>query len=241
MRAYRSTRSRIARRGQRASSCWRAPRAGRCSPSPAPGRPCSSASSRSSPATTCSASKAVSVGYIITDHNGRMVDSKSADMRLLPTMTGVPSALQYTSGASLAPGEYTLKLAAVEGERVGTVEHTMHATLPESGGITLSELMVGGPLEVGQLLTPTIGYQITFGSVHGYVEAYGAKTDGVTMEYEIATGPDAPALFNADVPPHAVGDARVIFTRVMPTHALPPGKYILRAILSAGGKSIKTL
>jgi len=187
------------------------------------------------------ASKVVSVGYIITDHNGRMVDSKSADMRLLPTMTGVPSALQYTSGASLAPGEYTLKLAAVEGERVGTVEHTMHATLPESAGITLSELMVGGPLEVGQLLTPTIGYQITFGSVHGYVEAYGAKTDGVTMEYEIATGPDAPALFNADVPPHAVGDARVIFTRVMPTHALPPGKYILRAILSAGGKSIKTL
>src|SRR5207245_1639133 len=112
------------------------------------------------------ASKVVSVGYIITDRNGRMVDSKSADMRLLPTMTGVPSALQYTSGASLSPGEYPLKLA---------------------------------------------------------------------------TGPDAPALFNVDVPPHAVGDARVIFTRVMPTHALPPGKYILRAILSAGGKSIKTL
>ena len=27
----------------------------------------------------------------------------------------------------------------------------------------------------------------------------------------------------------------------MPTHALPPGKYILRAILSAEGKAIKTL
>src|SRR6185295_3718244 len=41
------------------------------------------------------ASKVVSVGYIISDGTGRIVDSKSADMRLLPVMSGVPSALQY--------------------------------------------------------------------------------------------------------------------------------------------------
>ena len=66
------------------------------------------------------ASKVVSVGYVITDRTGRVVDNKSADMRLLPVMNGVPSALQYTAGASLAPGDYTLKLAVAEGERVGT-------------------------------------------------------------------------------------------------------------------------
>jgi VWFA-related protein len=187
------------------------------------------------------ASKVVSVGYVITDRTGRMVDNKSVDMRLLPVMTGVPSALQYTAGASVAPGDYTLKLAVVEGERVGTVEHTIHAALPDANGITLSELMVGGPIDVGELLTPTIGYQVTFGTVHGYVEAYGPKTDGVTMEYEIATAPDAPALVNVDVAPHPVGDTRVIFTRVIPIHQVPPGKYVLRAILSAAGRSIKTL
>ncbi len=57
----------------------------------------------------------------------------------------------------------------------------------------------------------------------------------------MATDPDAPALLNVDVPPHRVSESRVIFTKVMPTHALPPGKYILRAILSAEGKGIKTL
>jgi tetratricopeptide (TPR) repeat protein len=61
------------------------------------------------------------------------------------------------------------------------------------------------------------------------------------MEYEIAVDPDAPALLNADVPPHPAGDARVIFTKVMPVRQLPPGKYVLRAILSEGGRSIKTL
>ena len=45
-----------------------------------------------------------------------------------------------------------------EGDRVGSVEHVVHAVLPPAAsGLTLSELMVGGPLEVGELLTPTIG------------------------------------------------------------------------------------
>ncbi len=104
-----------------------------------------------------------------------------------------------------------------------------------------SELMVGGPLEVGDLLSPTVGYQITFGTVHGYVEAYGPKAADMTMEYEVAAAPDAPALLNVDVPPHPVGDARVIFTRVVPVHALPPGRYLLRAILSSGGREVLTL
>jgi VWFA-related protein len=187
------------------------------------------------------ASKVVSVGYVITDQNGRLIDNKAADMRLLPVMSGVPSALQYTAGASLPAGDYTLKLAVVEGERVGTVEHTIHAALPSAGGVTLSELMVGGPIEVGELLTPTIGYQITFGTVHGYLEAYGANAESVTMEYEVAASTDAPALLNVDVSPRPAGENRLIFTKVMPTNALPPGKYVLRAILSADGKSIKTL
>ena len=61
------------------------------------------------------------------------------------------------------------------------------------------------------------------------------------MEYEIATAPDAPALLNVDVPVHPVPESRVIFSKVMPTHALPPGPYVLRAILSAEGASITTL
>ncbi len=191
--------------------------------------------------TDYAASKVVSVGYVITNEEGRVVDNKAADMRLLPVMTGVPSPLQFTAGASLPPGDYTLKLAVAEGDRVGSVEHLVHAVLPTAGGLTLSELMVGGPLEVGELLTPTIGYQINFGSVHGYVEAYGAKTEGLTMEFEIATEVEAPALLNVDVPMHPVSETRAIFSKVMPAHALPPGKYVLRAILSADGASIRTL
>src|SRR5439155_17892798 len=70
--------------------------------------------------------------------------------------------------------------------------------------------------------------------------AYGGNLGTLSMEYEIATDPAAPALLNVDVPPRPAGDTRVIFTRVMPIHQLPPGRYILRAILSAAGRSVAT-
>ncbi len=187
------------------------------------------------------ASKVASIGYVITDATGRTVENRGADMRLQPVMSGVPSALQYTTGASLPPGDYTLKLAAAEADRVGTVEHIIHATLPRAGTTTTSELMVGGPVEVGELLTPTIGYQVTFGTVHAYVEAYGSTSGSLTAEYEIATANDAPALLNIDVAPHVVSDTRTIFSKVIPIHQLPPARYIMRAILSSDGRAVATL
>jgi tetratricopeptide (TPR) repeat protein len=101
--------------------------------------------------------------------------------------------------------------------------------------------MVGGPLEVGEILQPTIGYQVSYGAVHGYVEAYGATSADLSVEYEVATDETAPALVDVDVPPRPARDGRVIFTRVIPVHQIPPGKYLLRAVFSRGGRSIKTL
>jgi VWFA-related protein len=186
-------------------------------------------------------SKAATVAYVISDQSGKVVDDKAFDTRLIPVLNGVPSALQYRTGANLPPGDYTLKFAAVEGDRVGSVEHVIHAALPKADALSFSELMVGGPLDTGELLQPTIGYQVTFGSVHGYFEAYGPQSADVSVEYEIGNDETSPALLNVDVPPHPAGDTRTIFTRVMSVHQLPAGKYLLRAIVSVKNRSVKTL
>ncbi len=191
--------------------------------------------------TDYAASKVTSVAYTIMDNTGQVVENKAFDARLLPVMVGVPSPLQYKTGASLLPGDYTLKLAVAEGERVGTVEHPIHAALPAAPDLTFSELMVGGPVEVGELLQPTIGYQVTFGTVHGYFEAYGPKAGDVTVEYQIGTDGTSPALMNVDVDARPAGDARAIFTKTIPVHQLPPGKYLMRAIVSVNNRSVKTL
>jgi VWFA-related protein len=196
-------------------------------------------------------SKVATVAYVIADQSGKVVDDKAFDARLIPVLNGVPSALQYKAGANLPPGDYTLKFVAVEGDRVGSVEHVIHAALPKAdaldrgvgapGVLSFSELMVGGPLDTGELLQPTIGYQVTFGSVHGYFEAYGPQSADVSVEYEIGTDETSPALLNVDVPPHPAGETRTIFTRVMSVHQLPAGKYLLRAIVSVNNRSVKTL
>jgi hypothetical protein len=191
--------------------------------------------------TDYTAAKPVAVGYMLVDRAGRLVDAHSIDARVAPIMTGVPSPLQYTAGASVPPGDYTLKLAVAEGDKVGSIEHAVHAALSEAGGVALSELMVGGPAEAGDLSRPTIGYTVSFGSIHGYLETYGPKIDGVTVTYEIAADAKAPALLSASAPGRIAGDGRKLFSLMMTANQLPAGPYVMRAIVSAGGAPVATL
>jgi hypothetical protein len=191
--------------------------------------------------TDYSTSKVVTFGYLITDREGRIVESLAGDARLPPVMNGVPSALQYNVGSSVPPGDYTLKLAVAEGDRIGTIEHPIHAALVDAAPVKLSELMVGGPTEVRRLDQPTIGHTVAFGSVHGYVEAYGPGVGSLKAKYEIATDAGSPALLNAEAPGRTAGVERMIFSHVMLVRQLPPGRYVFRAIVSSDEGPIKTL
>ena len=191
--------------------------------------------------TDYAASKRMALGYVISDAQGRTVDSQTADVRLAPVMNGVPSALEYVAGASVAPGDYTLRLAVADGDKVGSIEHPIHASLLDAGPVKTSELMVGGPLEAGTLLRPTIGYTVTYGIVHGYLEAYGADAASLKVKYEIAADDRSPAIMTADVPGRAAGDGRMLFTYVTVIRALPPGKYVLRAVMTKSDQMVKTL
>jgi VWFA-related protein len=188
-----------------------------------------------------SVARPVSLGYAIFDDSGRTVDARRFDNRLEPVLTGVPSALQVTLGTSLPPGEYTLRLVAAEGDRAGSVDHRFLARLESTDAVTLSELMVGGPVSVRELLAPTIGHTVNFGSVHGYLEAYGSMAEAVTVKYEIAKDRTSSPLLSEEVSGLLAGDERIIFTRVMPVSQLPPGSYVLRARVFAATKPLRTL
>jgi VWFA-related protein len=191
--------------------------------------------------TDYSSARQVSLGYVITDMEGRPVDRHSSTARLPPVMNGVPSSLQFSAGASLPPGEYAMKLAVAEGDRVGTVEHTIRAGVIDVGDLRVSDLMIGGPAAMNnELLQPTIGYHVVFGAVHGYLEAYGRSIAEVTAKYDIAAEPEGTSLLGADVTPRVVGGGnRAIFTQVLPVRQLPPGKYYLRVSLFSAGVPLR--
>jgi VWFA-related protein len=192
-------------------------------------------------------SEPVSLGYTIVDaKTGRVIESQAADGRLVPVMRSVPSALQYSTSVSIDPGDYILKLAVADGNRVGTVEHRIHAALVPAGPLQVSELMVGGPPNSTDPMRPTVGYSVGFGVVQGYLETYGS-TGGPgdnavpKVKYEIAASVDSDALIEADAEGVPGGRDRTIFSQMMLVRQLPPGKYVLRAVVSSLGKAVKTL
>jgi hypothetical protein len=79
--------------------------------------------------------------------------------------------------------------------------------------------------------------------VHGYIEAYGSTASAVKVKYEIALAPEeqAPALLSDEVAGSSAGESRVLFSKMLPTGAIPPGKYWLRAVVSVDGAPVKTL
>jgi len=184
----------------------------------------------------------VALGYQITDLDGRLVDSQAADLRLRPVMSGVPSPLQYVAGASIPPGEYIFKLAVVEGDRVGTIEHRFKAALASAGEVTFSDLMVGGPVDAKVTQQPSVGHLVSFGSVQGYVEAYG-EVEGLKAKFELADGPTGPPLVDREVAPQRVGGGtRAIFSDILLSRQLPPGRYVMRAtVMGPSGEPLKTL
>ena len=186
-------------------------------------------------------SKVVSVAYVITDREGHIMETLGDEVRLFPLVNGVPSGLEFSGGASLPPGEYTLKVAVAEGDRVGTIEHPVHASLVTAGDLKLSELMVGGPAEIRELFGPTIGHTVAYGAVQGYLEAYGRGAAALTAKYEIAADAESPAILSAAATARTAGDERVIFSDVMLVRQLPPGKYVLRAVVSSADAPVKTM
>jgi hypothetical protein len=181
------------------------------------------------------------VGYAIVDAAGRTVDSKVATANLTPAIAGARGSLEFLAATSVAPGNYRLKLVALEGGRAGTVEHAVHAAIADATGVGLSDLVVGETATLADPFTPSVGYVVSSGKVHGYVEAYGPKTRSISVTYELAGEADGATLQSADIKGHLVAEDRVIFSELLSVSDLPPGPYVLRARVFASGQPVTTL
>jgi VWFA-related protein len=182
----------------------------------------------------------VSIAYYVVDKNGKSVDGQVSDVRIAPT-PGVPSALVFSGGASVDPGEYIVKLAVADGDRVGSVDVPIRASLLDLGRVKLTELIAGGPIPPVNLLRPSVGSRVSFGALHGYLEAYGPDAATLGVRFEVAADERGPAILGADVQGVLVGEERVMFSQTMLVQALPPGTYRLRAMISQGNTLVTSL
>jgi VWFA-related protein len=186
----------------------------------------------------------VALAFALADDKGQVVGS-----RLDPDIKSAIRADRtqpYTNSLLTdASGPLALRVAVVDEQgRQGSVEHRFTATLTKVGALQVGDLLLADERPSGGNTTPKIAGEFTSGVVNGYLELYSDSAESLktaTVIFEVAQSEQARALDGAAARVQT-GSAEQPNLRAMegtvPTTLLAPGEYIIRAIISEGGKRI---
>lgn len=176
-----------------------------------------------------------SVAYALRDDRERIAARALRRGELRGGLSGAPTFLEVIT---LRPGRYTLKLAALVNDQIGTAETALVAREQTAGGLRLGDLVAGdSPAE------DPISALAVQGSVRGGrlvvslpLAAEAALPPDLAIRVEVAKDPMSAALLSG---PAAVlaGDGRTRLAQAdIDAGALPAGQYCARAIVSIGGR-----
>lgn len=180
-------------------------------------------------------------GFILVDRDSKVIAS-SVEKRPFAASDADPTVGVFSGAVAIEPGSYTLRFAAVDSEgRLGSVERKVDAWQMDGPGLTLGDLLVGPVSDANDgRVMPAIEPQVANGRLVAMVEVYGAAPqalDGLQATLDVLP-PDSEKPITS-VPMHvSPGRSDEIGTiqAMLSTTALPPGRYLARAIIAQGGK-----
>jgi VWFA-related protein len=160
-----------------------------------------------------------------------------------PLGTPVNDRLPFTFSLPVARGTYTVRLAVIDSAgHVGSVEHQA-----EAREVRLGPLTGYGPLLVRLPAESNAEPVIVLEGV-GYAERLALQLDlqgdadrlaDADVEFEIASTEEGPALVRADAAVSNGASRGSALAEAMPdVRLLPPGRYFVRARVSAGGEDL---
>lgn len=180
------------------------------------------------------------VGVLVLDKNDRIVVNRGGVSTLAPASKGLDSPRLLLTSVALDPGEYTLRLGAVDDTgRGGSVHASINARLAKGpSGISVSDLMlVPQPPTPGELPRPRPTTVIDNETVSAMIEMTGsdqAALGKTKVTLQISDAENGNALVNVEARQAARGNVRA-FAAQMRLGVLPPGEYVARAIIAAPG------
>jgi VWFA-related protein len=187
-----------------------------------------------------------SVGFMVIDDQNKVAASWGAKQRLSPAGKSPTEPLAFLGAVSLDPGVYSLRFAAVDADgRRGSVIRDVSAWKMTGEALATGDLVVGAVPSAGQGLPPTVEPHVATEQVAAYLELYSTSATGfdqTTVQFEIADDPDSPALATLPVQlePGKQATWRVASGALGGSY-LPPGKYVARANIARGGKTVSVL
>jgi hypothetical protein len=186
------------------------------------------------------ASQPVSVGFALLKPDGKVAAS-----RLVEGLTaGDGSAVLFAGEATLDPGMYALRLAAIDAAgRVGSVHHEARAVVASAGGLLISDLVLA-PASTGPL-RPVVELEAQPEGLLALVELAGRDATtlaSATVALELADSADGVALLRVPVEVSGPDRDGVRVARVtLAGGLLPPGEYLARAAVSAAGRPVAAI
>jgi tetratricopeptide (TPR) repeat protein len=186
----------------------------------------------------------LAIGFALFDDAGKAVLS-GQERKIYSSNTTLP--IRYELVVAVDPGAYRLRLAAVDmAGKSGSVEREVTAFGMTNHELALGDLILSSVRDGrnNDLRAPVV-LQVADGQLATYTELYTNKPgalDDTNVTFEIADTADGPALqtSRADIRERSDQTMRQALG-VVPVGALPPGRYIARAMFSKGDKSVGKL
>ena len=167
--------------------------------------------------------KFASLMAAVFDRDGKGIGSwvaQPADLERTPVM-----------GAMAAPpGVYRLRVAAIDTTgRSGTADYDVDVDLARTGPMKISSVILG--LSRGGAFVPRLQF-VAEPVVIAYVEMSGATAGAkVTATVELADTANGPSRLAVPLTIEAGASGRYVGKGALPIGALPPGDYIVRAMV----------
>ena len=183
------------------------------------------------------------VGMLVADDRGKVLVSSATPMKLAPASDRTATSRLFLMSVVLEPGEYTLRLAAVDGTgAAGSVHHIITARLPELDGdsVRVSDLILSPMVNAGEAPRPipsSVLYSETIAAVLELVGADPKRLAESRVSVQIAESEQGPALVTvpAQAIPRVTGQRS--FVASLKLGVLPPGEYVARAVVTFPGQA----
>ncbi len=184
----------------------------------------------------------LAVGFALVDAKGKVAASSYQRMAD-DAAASADGPVSYLGRASVEPGRYILKLAAIDARgRRGSVEHPVRALLTTIGPIEVGDLVVGPPpSRPGLSLRPGVEATVDAGVAIALVDLSSKEAGpltSATVSLELATEETGAALISAPARLSDVADGQRSAQGAVSLSLVPPGRYVARAVVSVDGKPL---
>lgn len=182
------------------------------------------------------------VGIVVFNNEDKVFVDSTRYMTLSPATDRAPSPRLLTMTMALRPGEYTLRLAAMDHDgRVGSVHHTVDARLNRIAGddVRASDLIISSEVADGGAPRPVptgVHYSETMYSI---IELTGDDLERVSksrIQVQVAESEAGPTLVSADAQPIPRTKSQRAYAALLKLGVLPPGEYVARAVVTVPGQ-----